>query len=74
MRVKINKNHCTPVCNKCGKKLDLFDRQQRFSIHTKIQYGSVYDGSDVSLNLCCDCFDALINSCKVSPIRSGGDV
>ncbi len=56
------------ACNRCGKKLDLFDLQQDFIIHTRIGYGSVHDGDDVHYRLCCDCFDALIRECKISPI------
>lgn len=60
------------ICNCCGKELDLFDLQNDFAIHKKIEYGSVYDGCKVDLNLCCNCFDVLAESCKVSPISEEG--
>lgn len=56
------------LCNICGKPLDLFDMQENFYIHKKIGYGSEHDGDYVDLHLCCDCFDKIVASCKVSPI------
>ena len=56
------------ICNHCGKELDIFDLQQEFTIHRKIEYGSSYDGCIVHLQLCCDCFDKMVESCKVNPI------
>lgn len=55
-------------CNCCGKELDLFDLQQDFTIHRKVEYGSVYDGTLIEIRLCCDCFDKLVMGCAVSPI------
>lgn len=55
-------------CNRCGVELDFFDLQQDFSIHRKIGYGSIYDGSTVDLQLCCECFDKMAEECTVSPI------
>ena len=57
-----------PVCNKCGKKLDLWDAQEKFSISRKLGYGTKYDGATLILNLCCECMDKLIDECKGSPI------
>ena len=45
------------VCNLCGKELDFFDRQENFTIHTRIGYGSVHDG------------DKVVAMCTVSPIE-----
>ena len=56
------------ICNHCGKELDVFDLQQDFTIHRKIEYGSSYDGCIVHLQLCCDCFDKTVEACKVNPI------
>ncbi len=56
------------VCNYCGKELDFFDQQEEFSIHKKVGYGSEYDGLTVNLQLCCECFDKLVQACRVSPI------
>lgn len=57
------------VCNHCGKELDLFDLQQDFTIHKRIEYGSIYDGCNLHLQLCCDCLDRTVQSCKVTPIE-----
>ncbi len=72
MKVKFHKSNQNPVCNLCGKELDLFDRQQQFTIHKRVQYGSRHDGENVRLNLCCDCFDLLVSNCRVSPVQQGG--
>lgn len=56
------------VCNQCGKELDFWDIQENFTIHSQIGYGSIHDGDDVHLQLCCDCFDKLVEDCKVNPI------
>lgn len=57
-------------CNKCGKLFDDLDTQEELSIHTLLGYGSKYDGHVIQLDLCCDCLDELIESCKISPIIS----
>lgn len=59
-------------CNKCGKKLDVFDLQEDFLIHKKIGYGSVHDGDRVHLKLCCSCFDELVSQCAIDPIIEEG--
>lgn len=56
------------ICNKCGKDLDLWDLQEKFSITHKLGYGTKYDGSNLNLRLCCDCMEKLIEECAVSPI------
>ncbi len=61
------------VCNCCGKELDRWDLHGNFSIHTRVGYGSVYDGGTVDLRLCCDCFDNLVRACKVSPVMEGDE-
>lgn len=60
------------VCNRCGKKFDIFDLQQDFTIHKQVQYGSMYDGCYVDFHLCCDCFDRMVEECKVSPVEGEG--
>lgn len=58
-------------CNKCGTKLDSLELQQGFSMVRRIGFGSKYDGDVLSLRLCCNCMDELIDSCMVSPIVPG---
>lgn len=55
-------------CNKCGKEMDIWDRQEKFSIHDICGYGTKYDSSEIQLNLCCDCMEELIDTCVVSPV------
>ena len=56
------------VCNMCGKILDRWDEQEDFSIEKKLGYGTSYDGEELSLHLCCDCMEEIINNCHVNPI------
>lgn len=55
-------------CNKCGKKLDLWDKQENFSINRHLGYGTKYDGCVMRLSLCCDCMEQLVDSCALFPI------
>lgn len=62
------------VCNMCGKDFDMWDEQEDFSIHRHVGYGSGFDGSLINLDLCCDCFDKLMNdyivpNSKISPVE-----
>ena len=57
------------ICNKCGKEFDIWDSQENFSIHRRLGYGTKYDGSDLKMNLCCNCMEKLIDGCKFSPIK-----
>lgn len=60
-------------CTMCGKEFDLWDEQQDFCFERKIQYGSIHDSEQLSINLCCDCFDKVIDivspMCKESPLK-----
>lgn len=56
------------VCNRCGKRLDIWDIQENFSINTQMGYGTKYDGDSLKLNLCCSCMEKLIDECIISPI------
>lgn len=51
-------------CNKCGKKMDIFDLQTGVRMHDVLGYGSKYDGSTVNLDLCSQCTDELIDYIK----------
>lgn len=55
-------------CNKCGKEMDIFDLQEKFSLQRNIQYGSKYDGAYLDIDLCCNCMDELIDGCVISPV------
>lgn len=58
-------------CNICGNPLDEWDLQEDFTIHTVVGYGSKYDLSEVDLRMCCACFDAIVDTCKISPLLEG---
>lgn len=57
------------VCNKCGRPIDFGDKFPGFTYEGKAGYGSKYDGENVVLDLCCDCFDWLIDVCLISPVE-----
>lgn len=57
------------VCNKCGKPLDIWDKQEDFSLVRKLGYGTAYDGEILELQVCCDCMETFITECVVSPVR-----
>ena len=48
-------------CTMCGKQFDEWDTQENNCFKKKIGYGSIHDGETISINLCCDCFDKVIN-------------
>ena len=61
------------ICNICGKEFSDYDEQEQIGLHSQIGYGSKHDGDTIDLDICCDCFDILIDKlakqCKINPIR-----
>lgn len=62
------KKEAKAVCSLCGKTLDIFDRESGMKASGRLGYGSIHDGSDFAVTLCCGCTDKLIGRCKVNPI------
>ena len=62
------------ICNMCKKEFDKVDYNQDFSFHHKVGYGSIYDGDEINLDLCCDCIDKvikyIIDECEINPIKN----
>jgi len=58
------------TCNMCGKEFDLWDEQENFSIYTNCGYGTKYDMDRIELDLCCNCMEAIVEACEVSPVVS----
>ena len=56
------------TCNICGRPFDLWDTQENYSIYTTCGYGSKFDGETIEMDICCGCFDKLVEGCKISPI------
>lgn len=60
-------------CTMCGKEFDMWDRQENYCFEHKIGYGSKYDGDTLKFNLCCDCFDKVVDTvipmCVESPLH-----
>lgn len=49
-------------CNFCKKEFDVFDEQEGFGFHySGIGYGSKFDGGSIDIDLCCDCFDKMMD-------------
>lgn len=59
-------------CNLCGSEFDMWDEQAGFGIKAHVGWGSKYDGEHIKLDLCCGCFDRVIEFivplCKINPI------
>lgn len=61
-------------CNVCGRTAEqVFEGQMLISIHERIGYGSKHDGDIIDLDICCSCFDNLIDKlasrCMINPIH-----
>lgn len=51
----------TTKCTMCGKEFDFWDKQENFCFEHQVGYGSAHDGEKISLKLCCECFDKVID-------------
>lgn len=63
------------ICNICGKEFDMWDQQEGFGLRHHVGYGSKFDGFNIQVDMCCDCFDELMDTyilprCAVSPLQS----
>ena len=48
-------------CDLCGKFLNEYDEQEKFGLHyDSIGYGSKYDGCNINIDMCCECFDKMM--------------
>ena len=59
----------TVICNMCGKEFDRYDLEQGIGLGGRLKYGSVHDGRRYALDLCCDCFDNILDQCVISPLE-----
>lgn len=58
-------------CDMCGKEFDVFDRQEGFGFHYhNIGYGSKFDETNMDIDLCCDCFDKMIEEYVIPKLQS----
>ena len=53
-------------CTMCGKKLDIWDKHEKFYFDKYIGYGSKHDLKHIRFDLCCDCFDKVMD--KILPM------
>jgi len=60
------------VCNICGEKFNILDERANFGLHYKVGFGSKYDLTKIDLNMCCNCFDKVLDyilpQCKIDPL------
>ena len=60
------------TCNMCGRTFDYFDHEENVSFDHFMGYGSSYDMRRIKLNLCCKCFDNILDwmlpQCKHDPM------
>lgn len=50
-------------CDLCGKDFNEYDEQEGFGFHyNRVGYGSQYDGCEINIDLCCDCFDKIMQN------------
>lgn len=60
------------ICNMCGKTFDFWDHEENASFDHIIGYGSSHDMHRIKLNLCCNCFDKVLDwilpKCKHNPL------
>lgn len=71
-KIKRLHNKSKKQCTMCGKNFDLWDEQENFYLNRRIGYGSFRDGCQVKLQLCCECFDRVLDMviplCRTTPI------
>lgn len=61
-------------CDMCGKKFTEFDIQEGFGIHHRyIGYGSKFDESSIDIDLCCECFDKVMEKYILPNLQKGRD-
>lgn len=65
--------HIDTICNICGQEFDFWDGNENFAIHTRLGYGTKFDGDILDLHICCDCMENIIQMCSVSPIEEADD-
>ena len=55
------------VCNLCGKEMDYVNLNNGLKISRTMGYGSAYDGDHIDIDICCECFDKIIEACVIDP-------
>ena len=62
------------ACDENGKAFDSYDYHHDLCFDKCMGYGSTHDLERVRLNLCCDCFDKILDwvlpQCKINPITN----
>ncbi len=60
------------ICNMCGKAFDFWDNEENLCFDHFIGFGSEHDRHHMRLNLCCKCFDKVVDwilpQCKHNPM------
>lgn len=56
-------------CDLCGKVFNNYDEQEGFGLRYEVGYGSRYDGSSINVDICCDCFDKMMDEYIVPKLK-----
>lgn len=57
----------------CGKDIDDNEREDSWGFVDTLGYYSKYDGSKITMDLCPECVDKIIEQCIISPIETFDD-
>lgn len=55
-------------CNLCGKEISIDDQMDMTSVYHTLGYSSKYDGEYLTLDICPQCLDEIIDNCVIDPI------
>lgn len=62
-------------CDLCGKFLNEYDELENFGIrYNNIGYGSKYDGCNINIDMCCECFDKMIDEYIAPKLKFDGAI
>lgn len=56
-------------CNMCGKWFNVEDYTGGVEITKRLGYGSRYDEDTLSMRICIDCLEEIIDRCVIDPIE-----
>lgn len=60
IKIRLLENN-TRKCTMCDKIFDIWDEQEDLCFEKKMGYGTRYDGEIIRFNLCCECFENVVN-------------
>lgn len=61
-------------CDLCGKFLNEHDELESFGLHCEVGYGSKYDGCSINIDICCECFDKMMDEYITPKLKFDGAI